>query len=57
MCNLNWPESPGQMDLKPENKSLLLIFGESLFLTSVTKYTVGNFSAWDERGRKHCWKR
>ena len=37
------------MDLKPENKSLLLIFGESLFLTSVTKYTVENFSAWDER--------
>lgn len=41
----DWPDSPGQMDLNPEknkriltlkNKSPCPIFGESLFLTSVT---------------------
>ena len=40
--NQNWPDPPGQMDLKLENKSLLSIIGESLFLTSMTRENGGN---------------
>lgn len=35
-CNPDRPDSPVQMDFKPENKSLLPIFHVSLFLTTVT---------------------
>ena len=46
-----------QINLNLENKSLLFIFGESLFLTSVTTVHGWKLSAWDEESEKNCWKR
>lgn len=55
-CNQDRPDFPGEMGLKPENKSLLPNFSESLFLKHMTIVTVENLSAWHERGGRHCWK-
>ena len=55
-CNQDRSDFPGEMGLKPENKSLLPNFSESLFLKHMTIVTVENLSAWHERGGRHCWK-